>query len=230
VPLEPSQYCKVMCLTQDRLAAGPTEQAERLCSSGARWIQLRMKGAPHEAWLRTARAVVAVCRAHGAVCIVNDSLEVALESGADGVHLGRDDGDWEEARRRAGRRLLIGGTVNDSSDARRAVAADCLDYAGVGPLRHTATKAKLAPVLGFSGVRELIRELGGIPAWVIGGVQSEDAPGLLAAGAAGIAVSSALYRNGRVEDNILAFLAACASVTHSPFPAGAPPITRFGQS
>lgn len=226
MPLEPSQLCKLMCLTQDRLPIGPVEQAERLCSSGARWIQLRMKGAPLDAWIRTARSVVGVCRAHGAVCIVNDSLEAALESGADGVHLGKGDADWAEARRRVGRRLVIGGTVNDSADARRAVAAGCLDYAGVGPLRLTATKENLAPVLGFAGVCALIRELGGLPAWVIGGVETADAPALLAAGAAGIAVASALYRNGRIEDNVLAFLAACASVTHPPFPSGAPSITR----
>jgi thiamine-phosphate pyrophosphorylase len=196
-----------MCLTQDGTGIPHAEQAARLCAAGARWIQLRMKGAGRAAWLAEAAGAAQACRRHGAILIVNDSVEVALESGADGVHLGSHDGEWREARRRLGGRIL-GGTVNGSADAARAVASGGLDYAGVGPLRFTATKQGLAPPLGLPGVRALIAELGGIPAWVIGGVEPADLPELRAAGAAGAAVSSALYRGGRIEDNLRAFLAA----------------------
>jgi thiamine-phosphate pyrophosphorylase len=210
-----------MCLTQDGTGIPHAEQAARLCAAGARWIQLRMKGAERAAWLAEAAAAARACRRHGAVLIVNDSVEVALESGADGVHLGSDDGEWREARRRLGARIL-GGTVNRSADAARAVASGCLDYAGVGPLRFTATKRGLAPLLGLPGVRALIAELGGIPAWVIGGVEPPDLPELRAAGAAGAAVSSALHRGGRIEDNLRAFLAAWAPAA-PPVPSPALP-------
>jgi thiamine-phosphate pyrophosphorylase len=197
-----------MAITQDGLVLDHREQAARLCAAGARWVQLRMKRAAPEVWLATARAVVATCRAHEAVCIVNDSVEIALASGADGVHLGKLDLDWPQARAALGTDRLLGGTVNNAADASRARASGCLDYVGVGPLRFTATKENLAPVLGVAGVRDLLAQLGDLPAWVIGGVGPADLPVLRAVGAAGAAVSSALYRNGRVEENVRAFSAA----------------------
>ncbi|MSU65056.1 MAG: hypothetical protein EXS38_02895 [Opitutus sp.] len=198
----------IMGLTSDGLAIGPVEQAERLCAAGARWIQLRMKNSAREEWTATARRVVAVCRAHRATCIINDSVDVALAAEADGVHLGKLDLDWREARARLGASRLLGGTVNNAADAAGARAAGCLDYVGVGPLRFTPTKQKLAPVLGLDGVRELIAQLDGLPAWVIGGVEAADLPGLRAAGAAGAAVTGALYRDGRIEENFRALVSA----------------------
>jgi thiamine-phosphate pyrophosphorylase len=195
-----------MCLTQDGIGMSHVDQVARLCAAGARWIQLRMKGAAAADWLKAASASATLCHMHGAALIVNDSVEVAMESGADGVHLGGLDGDWRRARARLGTRPMLGGTVNNSADAARAVEAGCLDYAGVGPLRFTATKRGLAPVLGLEGVKAIIRDLRGIPAWVIGGVEAGDLPGLREAGAAGAAVASALYRDGRIEDNLRAFL------------------------
>jgi len=178
MPLDPQGRFPVMCLTQDGTGIGHAEQAARLCAAGARWIQLRMKGAGREAWLAEAAAAARACRRHGAVLVVNDSVDVALESGADGAHLGRLDAAWSEARRRLGPDRILGGTVGSAADARRAARSGCLDYAGVGPLRFTATKGNLAPVLGFGGVRAIIGQLRGIPAWVIGGVLPADLPAL----------------------------------------------------
>lgn len=210
MPLDPRRRFPVMCLTQDGTGLAHAEQAARLCAAGARWIQLRMKGASRAAWLAEAAAAARVCRRHGAVLVVNDSVDIALESGADGAHLGGLDGDWAEARRLLGAGRILGGTVGSASDARRAVRSGCLDYAGVGPLRFTATKRNLAPVLGPDGVRALVGELGGIPAWVIGGVLPADLPGLRTAGAAGAAVSSRLYQGGLIEENLREFLEAWA--------------------
>jgi thiamine-phosphate pyrophosphorylase len=208
MPLDPRRRFPVMCLTQDGAGVAHSEQAARLCAAGARWIQLRMKGAPREAWLGEARAAAEACRRHGAILIVNDSVDIALASGADGAHLGAQDGDWAGARRALGPDLILGGTVNDSGGALRAAEAACLDYAGVGPLRFTPTKQRLAPILGLGGVRRLIAELRGIPAWVIGGVAAGDLPALREAGAAGVAVSSALHGPGGIEEGLGAFLAA----------------------
>jgi thiamine-phosphate pyrophosphorylase len=206
MPLERSHYFPVMCLTLDGLALTHAAQAEALGAAGARWIQLRMKNAPADVWLATAREVVAACRKHGALCIINDNVEVALAAGADGVHLGKLDCDWIEARRKLGARLILGGTVNNADDARRAAASGCLDYVGIGPLRFTNTKQKLAPVLGLDGIGALLPLLGGLPAWVIGGVQPADLPGVREIGAAGVAVSASLFAGGRVADNLNAFL------------------------
>jgi thiamine-phosphate pyrophosphorylase len=197
-----------MCLTQDGLGIPHAEQAARLCAAGARWIQLRMKGAGRAGWIAEARAAAGACHAHGAILIINDSAEVAVESGADGAHLGSADGDWALARRVLGAARVLGGTVNTVDDARRAARSGCLDYAGVGPLRFTQTKRGLAPVLGLEGVRKLLAELGGLPAWVIGGVEPGDLPAIFRAGAAGAAVSSWLHRGGLLEENLRALLGA----------------------
>jgi thiamine-phosphate pyrophosphorylase len=216
MPLDPRRRFPLMCLTQDGTGVAHSVQAERLCAAGARWIQLRMKDAPRALWLEDACGAAQACRRHGAILIVNDSVDIALASGADGAHIGGADGAWSEARSALGPDRILGGTVNDLEGAHRASASGCLDYAGVGPLRFTPTKRKLASVLGLAGVRHLVAELGGIPAWVIGGVTARDLPALQAAGAAGAAVSSALHQGGQLEENLRAFLRAW------PVPAAAP--------
>ena len=206
----------VMCLTQDGLGLSHPEQARRLCAGGARWIQLRMKGADRVQWLHEARQCAAACKAHGTLLVINDSVDIALESGADGVHLGGKDGNWREARHRLGPDRIVGGSINFTEDARRAVASGCLDYVGVGPLRFTPTKRDLSPVLGTKGVTELIAALGGIPAWVIGGITPADLPELKRAGAAGVAISSYLYRTGAIEENLRELVEAWTAAPSLP--------------
>jgi thiamine-phosphate pyrophosphorylase len=167
-----------------------------------------MKDAPRPEWLATAREVAAICRAGGALCIINDSVDIALEVGADGAHLGQKDMDWREARRRLGPGLILGGTVNRLNEAEKAVRAGCLDYVGIGPLRFTKTKKELAPLQGYEGLRNLLAVLNGIPAWAIGGIEIDDLPIIRAMGAAGTAVCSALLRNDTIDENVRAFLKA----------------------
>ncbi len=206
--LSAAQIYPIMCITQDNLPWSHVEQAKRLCAAGAKWIQLRMKHAVRADWLTTAADVVAICRDHGAICIINDSVEVALASGADGVHLGRKDAAWRGARERLGPRRILGGTINNADDAHVAVMSDCLDYVGVGPWRFTATKQNLSPILGPDGVRALIRQMDGLPSWTIGGIEAEDLPTVRATGATGAAVSTVLFRSGEIEENYRALLAA----------------------
>jgi thiamine-phosphate pyrophosphorylase len=206
-----------MCLTQDGTGLPHAVQAGRLCSAGARWIQLRMKEGDDDYRLDEARRVAAVCRRHRAILIVNDRIDIAVASGADGVHLGATDVGWEEARRRMGPARILGGTVNNAEDAARAVRCGCLDYAGLGPLRFTATKAKLAPVLSLPGIHALVAALGTIPAWAIGGIVPEDLPLLREAGCAGAAVSSYLHRGGRLERNLARLLSAWVSAPETGF-------------
>jgi thiamine-phosphate pyrophosphorylase len=208
MPLDLQSRFPVMCLTQDGTDVPHAEQAARLCAAGARWIQLRIKDSERTRWLEEARAAVDACHRHGAILIVNDSVDIALASGADGAHLGALDGAWAAAREALGPDRILGGTVNNAAGAARATESGCLDYAGIGPLRFTSTKRALAPVLGFEGVQQLVARLQGIPAWVIGGVTPGDSALLREAGAAGVAVASSIHRGGRLEDNLRSFLAA----------------------
>ena len=208
MPLDPDHFPPVMCLTMDSLSLSHADQARALVEAGAGWVQLRMKNTAPDLWLATAREVVAICHEGGALCTINDNVGIALESGADGVHLGKLDEDWVAARDRLGPEKLLGGTVNNVEDARRASSARVLDYVGVGPLRFTTTKQKLAPVLGIEGIAVLLSFLDGLPAWAIGGVQPADLPALRRARLAGVAVSSSLYTNNQVTANHAAFTAA----------------------
>jgi thiamine-phosphate pyrophosphorylase len=211
MPFEAEFFPPVMALTQDGLALSPVDQVRALVEGGAGWIQLRMKNAAPDVWLATAREVVAICHEAGALCTINDSVDIALASDADGVHLGSLDEAWRSARERLGPEKLLGGTVNNALDANRAAAARVLDYVGIGPLRFTCTKLKLAPVLGPTGIAALLPLLDGLPAWAIGGVLPADLPALRQAGLAGVAVSSPLYEQQRMAANHAAFVTAWAA-------------------
>ena len=201
MPLDPSQRHPLMCLTRDGIEISHLEQAVQLLMAGARWIQVRMKRASAQERLHTAGLIASLCRQYDAVCIVNDDVDVAVAANAHGVHLGRTDGLWSEARRAMGRDMILGGTINDEKDARRAIRANCLDYVGIGPWRFTTTKENLAPVLGPRGVAALVAQLDGLPAWAIGGIMAGDLPEVRASGAMGAAVTSALYGPGPIQDN-----------------------------
>ena len=88
----------LQCITLDDLATSHVEQVKQLCEAGAKWIQLRMKEATEAEVEQVASEVVSECEDHGALLIINDYLEVALNVGAGGVHLGRTDGSWKAAR------------------------------------------------------------------------------------------------------------------------------------
>lgn len=179
-------------LTLDLPGRTHAEQAEAACRGGATWIQFRTKTLTGEARLAAARAVVEVCRRHGAVSIINDTPELALAAGADGVHLGKEDMPPVEARKLLGPDKIIGVTVNFPEDARRVVQEGVANYAGVGPWRFTTSKAKLAPVLSPDELSALISTMSPTPCVVIGGVTEADVAAILQLGATGIAVSSAI--------------------------------------
>jgi thiamine-phosphate diphosphorylase len=154
------------------------------------WLQLRWKGASGSALLALASEVVPLAADAGCRVIVNDRVDVALASGAAGVHLGQDDLPLIAARRVAGDRLMIGASTHDVAEARAAEAAGA-DYVGFGPMFPTASKADaLTPrtLDGLRAVRAAIR----IPIVAIGGITSETAPAVLDAGADAVAIIGAL--------------------------------------
>jgi thiamine-phosphate pyrophosphorylase len=173
-------------------------------AGGAALVQYRAKNAGGALALVQARALVETCRSAGIPLIVNDSIELASAVGADGVHLGRDDVSAREARI-ALPEALIG--VSCYADPARASAAarDGADYVGVGSMYPSATKpgAVRAPV----GILADARAAGGLPVAAIGGITTENAPALVAAGADMLAVISALFDAPDVRDAAARFSA-----------------------
>ena len=164
------------------------EKAARLLAGGARILQLRMKRTPLREALAAAREVVAACRKARAVCLVNDRVDLALLSGADGVHVGDEDLPVEAARELLGPRLLLGVTVR-SAEAARAASEAGADYVGVGPIFSTTTKQVPAPVLGLEGFTAVLRGCP-LPVVGIGGVGLENIGKVAQTGAWGAAVVS----------------------------------------
>ena len=136
-----------------------------------------------------ARALAALCRASGVPFIVNDDLDIAHAAGADGVHLGRDDGDVAAARLKLNGKLL-GVSCYRSLDAARAAVAAGADYVAFGSVYPSTTKpsALRAPHSLFGDARAL-----GVPLVAIGGITLENAPQLLRSGADALAVVSDLF-------------------------------------
>jgi len=181
---------KVHVLTDTVLQArfSHMELARLAVAGGADVIQYRQKQGSTLEMIETARAMKAVCRDAGAVFIVNDRIDVAMASDADGVHLGQTDFPIALAREILGVNVLIGGSAATIHEAR-----DCLeqgaDYIGFGPVFHTTSKEDAGPVSGLAGLREL-RAAMDVPVIAIGGIDETNAADVIGAGAHGIAVIS----------------------------------------
>lgn len=162
---------------------------------GCRWIQLRMKDATDEEFMRIAVPALAICREHNATFIVDDRVAIARKIKADGVHLGKNDMPVDEARALLGTDFIIGGTANTFEDV-QSLHRKGADYIGCGPFRYTTTKKKLAPILGADGYANIIRRMReagiNLPIVGIGGVKAEDIPLLARTGLTGIALSSSV--------------------------------------
>jgi thiamine-phosphate diphosphorylase len=170
---------------------------------GCRWIQLRMKDASEEEVLKTAESTKKLCRQYDAVFLLDDYVELVERTGADGVHLGKDDMSIDEARRLLGKDKIIGGTANTFGDVKRIYSAGA-DYIGCGPFRFTTTKKKLSPILGLDGYRRIIEHMNAyginIPVIAIGGILLQDVSDIMQTGVSGVAVSGAIL-NANNDDN-----------------------------
>jgi thiamine-phosphate pyrophosphorylase len=171
-------------------AGSAVGEAGAAIEGGASVVQVRVKDAPAGDVLRAARQVVALARGR-ALVLVNDRADLALLSGADGVHVGDEDLQPAEVRRLVGPDLLLGRTCR-TPEAARAALAEGADHVGFGPIFAARSKVVDAPPRGIPALRELCR---GLPAPVvaIGGIDLATVGEVAAAGAACAAVISAVF-------------------------------------
>lgn len=164
---------------------------------GCQWVQLRMKDAPDEDFLRIGSEVKKMCERYDATFIIDDHVDIIREAGADGVHLGKKDMPIAEARKILGDDFIIGGTANTFEDVQMHYAASA-DYIGCGPFRFTTTKKGLSPILGLEGYKDVVSKMKAaninIPIVAIGGITAEDIPNIMQTGVTGIALSGTVLR------------------------------------
>jgi len=163
------------------------ESGRAAVDNGATVVQLRRKGASTAELVEAGRDFLLL----GATFIVNDDVEAALRLGADGVHLGRDDGGADRA---VAEGLLLG---HSAASAEEALAGEELRaaYIGAGPVWATPSKQDADPPIGLGGLAEICRAVS-VPVVAIGGVDATNAADCIQAGAAGVAVIRAA-RDGR---------------------------------
>ncbi|GIF06191.1 thiamine phosphate synthase [Actinoplanes siamensis] len=182
-------------------------------------VQIRVKTTDNAAYALT-RQAVGICRAAGAMCLVNDRIGVALAAGADGVHVGADDLPVEAVRRVLGPDAVVGATCRTPESARAAVEHGAT-YLGVGPAFETSTKDGLPPPLGPGRIAVVAAAVPGTPVVAIGGI-TLDRVALFAGRAHGVAAVSAFAADPRGA--AAAFLAALSpTVVSGPAPASPVP-------
>jgi thiamine-phosphate pyrophosphorylase len=166
------------------------ELAQLAIRGGADTIQFRQKSGSTREMIQVVRDVKQVCAESGVTFIVNDRVDVAIASEADGVHLGQDDFPIPLARELLGKRSIIGGSAATLEEARTCLSEGA-DYVGFGPVYPTTSKDDAGPVSGISILKGVVESIP-LPIIAIGGVSAENAAEVMKAGAHGIAVISAV--------------------------------------
>jgi thiamine-phosphate pyrophosphorylase len=177
--------------------AALTGKVDAALRGGARVIQYRSKSIEDSLRRSQAREIARLCRSSNAVFIVNDSLELAREVDADGVHLGKDDGDVVAARAVLGSGKLIGVSCYNELSRARAAQLQGADYVAFGSFFPSATKP-LALRAGTEILQIAALEIA-LPIVAIGGINEDNATVLIAAGADALAVVSALFDAPDIE-------------------------------
>lgn len=171
-------------------------QIEDAIDGGAAMVQLREKHLDDAAFLKEAERFVALCRRKGALSIINDNVEIAARTGADGVHVGQEDLEAGRVRELLGPDKIIGVSAHTVAEALAAQAAGA-DYLGTGAAFVTGTKTDARPIS-----RETIRAITAavdIPVVAIGGISRDNLLELKGCGLDGVAVVSALFAQADVK-------------------------------
>lgn len=178
---------------------------EIMVSRNVAFVQLRMKECLWPDVLRVARDMRAITAGTSTRFIVNDFPEVAVEVGADGVHVGQDDLACEAVRAMVGPSMVVGLSTHTPAQTRDACARGP-DYIGVGPVYPTPTKKKADPAIGVEGMRSMLTQAT-VPAVVLGSITLENLPELVKAGARNFAMVRPINQSREpqaVLDEILA--------------------------
>lgn len=199
----------IQFITHSNNRYGYVDGARLALEGGCRWVQLRMKEATEVEFMAAAAEIGRLCKEHGATFVLDDHVEWVEKTGADGVHLGKNDMPIDEARKILGNDKIIGGTANTFEDVERLYRQGA-DYIGCGPFRFTTTKKNLSPVLGLEGYQHIVDQMKShginLPIVAIGGILESDIKSILATGVSGIAVSGGILNAENPAEEMQRFL------------------------
>ena len=165
--------------------------AEALLAGGADVLQLRAKGHAESDIEDLSRLILPLCREAGVPFVVNDYPAIAAAIGADGIHIGQDDGTLAAVREIVGPDMIVGRSTHSSEQARGALE-EGFDYIGFGPLFPTPTKLG-RPGIGIENIVSVQAEVGSqIAVFCIGGIKRDNLPQVLSAGAKNVVIVSDL--------------------------------------
>ncbi|TYB78016.1 thiamine phosphate synthase [Bizionia gelidisalsuginis] len=186
---------KLHYITQGDTPEIHLENIQKACSSGADWIQLRLKDVNEETLLKTALKARELTAHFQTRLIINDHYKIAKEVRADGVHLGTNDACPIEVRDYLGKFYSIGGTANTLEDCENLIKKG-VDYIGLGPFKLTSTKTNLSPILEIEGYQNILKTLKtDTPIIAIGGITLQNVADIVNTGVYGIAVSGEITRD-----------------------------------
>ena len=199
----------IQFITHSNNRYGYVDGARLALEGGCRWVQLRMKEATEVEFMAAAAEIGRLCKEHGATFVLDDHVEWVEPTGADGVHLGKNDMPIDEARKILGNDKIVGGTANTFEDVERLYRQGA-NYIGCGPFRFTTTKKNLSPVLGLEGYQHIVDQMKShginLPIVAIGGILESDIKSILATGVSGIAVSGGILNAENPAEEMQRFL------------------------
>ncbi|MBE5846175.1 MAG: thiamine phosphate synthase [Lachnospiraceae bacterium] len=172
------------------------EQVEAALKGGVTIVQLREKDLSEEDFEREAIEIGKLCKRYDVPLIINDNVDLAIRTGASGVHVGQEDMEARSVRKKIGPDMILGVSAHNVEEAKRAVACGA-DYLGSGAVFGTATKTNVTPMK-----RETLRAICDaveIPVVAIGGVDGDNLPLLKGTGVAGAAIVSAIFSADDIE-------------------------------
>lgn len=173
------------------------EQVEQALKGGVTCIQFRDKQLENDAFLQEAKKMKVLCEKYHVPLIINDHVEIAIQCGADGVHVGQKDMEAKEVRKLVGEKMIIGVSARTVEQAIQAEQAGA-DYLGVGAVFGTSTKMD-AEKISLERLKEICQAVK-IPVVAIGGVQKDNFPELAGTGVAGAALVSAIFSAQDIEE------------------------------
>ena len=176
---------------------------EEILIAGVRIIQHRFKIGTDKDHLQEAIQIKNLCKKYNSLFIINDRVDIALASNADGIHLGQDDLDLKTARKLLGYSKIIGISASNEIDISNALKAGC-DYIGIGPVFETATKKGKTP-LGIEKIKKLTKDLN-IPWFAIGGVNKNNISHLKRYGLKKVALVSQLMNSEVPKEDAIIIL------------------------